>query len=508
MSEGRRNLLLLVLDTQRADHLSCYGYPLRTSPFLDQVAAEATRFAYAVAPAHWTAPTHASLFTGLYPSQHTVYQMDSTLPAEVTTLAERLQQVGYRTAGFSHNPLVGVVQNGLQRGFDQFAYYHDMVAGLLAFHFNPPKKAVNLAGRLRQGLRFAAAELLGYSQDTPLHYLSPLAQPLWQKGLELAQQSKTGQMRKALGAAARLLRERPDGRPVFAFINLMGVHVPYDPPSWAVERFMAGLARDTAARTYLRLANQWQTDVRNWLESEMDEGEYASIVNACYDAEVAAQDAQVGWLIEQLRASGILDETFVVIVADHGDHLGDRRRLNHIFGVYQSLVHVPLLIRDPDRRLRPGGVIEPFVSTRRIFHTLLAAAGAATAEEAGLALWEGEQPERYVFSEGFPLQWAIQRIESYRPGLVQRYGYDQPVRAVYGQQHKLVAWGKRRELYEVGNDPQERHDLSERLPAQVAELQGELAQFERQNQPAAVVVRREADDPGVLEHLRHLGYIE
>jgi arylsulfatase A-like enzyme len=508
MNHYRPHLLLLVLDTQRADHLGCYGYPFNTSPHLDKLAAEATRFAYPVAPAQWTAPTHASLFTGLYPSQHTVYQMDSVLPAELATLAERLQRVGYRTAGFSHNPLVGLVQNGLQRGFDQFTNYHDIAAGLLAFQFNPPKEPANVFGRVRRGLRLAAAELLGYSQRTLLHWLAPLTQPVWQKGLDLVQQSKTGQTRRALMAVARLLGEQQEGQPVFAFINLMGVHVPYDPARWTVEQFMADLAKDKPAGYYLQQANQWQVDVGNWLESEMEEDTYRAIVNACYNAEVAAQDAQIGWLIEQLRANGALDHTFLVIVADHGDHLGERRRLNHMFGVYQLLVHVPLLIRDPFGRLVAGEVVEPFISTRRVFHTLLAAAEAATAEEKQLALWEGERPERFVFSEGYPLQWAIQRIEKNRPGVVQRAGYDQLVRAVYGEEYKLVAWDGRQELYAIRTDPQEITDLSQQLPEQVAELQSQLNQFGEQTRPATTLVQREEDDPAVLQHLRHLGYIE
>jgi arylsulfatase A-like enzyme len=505
MSNNRPHLLLLVLDTQRADHLSTYGYPLPTSPCLDRLAAEATRFAYPVAPAQWTAPTHASLFTGLYPAQHTVYQMDSVLPVEVVTLAERLQQVGYRTAGFSHNPLVGLVKNGLQRGFDQFTNYHDVAAGLLAFQFNA-KTATNLAARLRGGLRLAAAEVLGYSQRTLLSRLAPLVQPLWQKGLEAMQWSKTGQTRQALAAVADLLRQPAEGRPVFAFVNLMGAHVPYDPPRWAVEQFMAGLPGDR--RHALRRANQWQVDVANWLASEMEASDYQAIVQACYDAEVAAQDAQIGWLLEQLRASGAFGHTFVVVVADHGDHLGERARLNHMFGVYQALVHVPLLIRDPLGRLSAGEVVEPFVSTRRIFHTVLAAAGAATAGEEGLALWHLGGPEPFVFSEGYPLQWAIQRIEKQRPGLVQRYGYDQLVRAVYDQNYKLVAWGGRQELFAVRDDPQEGNDLGLALPERVGVLQSRLGEFDREMQPAATLAQRQEDDPNVLSHLRNLGYIE
>ncbi|MEM7773550.1 MAG: sulfatase-like hydrolase/transferase, partial [Cyanobacteria bacterium P01_A01_bin.37] len=109
MSVRRPDIVFLVLDTQRSDRLSCYGYPLNTSPHLDALAADATLFRSAISAAQWTVPSHASMFTGLYPSAHQVLQSYSVLPDNLTTLAERLSAGGYFTAGFCNNPLVGVI---------------------------------------------------------------------------------------------------------------------------------------------------------------------------------------------------------------------------------------------------------------------------------------------------------------------------------------------------------------------------------------------------------------
>lgn len=117
------DIVFLVLDTQRLDRLSCYGYPLETSPHLDAFAADATRFTNAFAAAQWTIPSHSSMFTGLYPTAHTTVQSSSRLPDSIPTLAERLRAGGYHTAAFCNNPLVGVVNNGLRRGFDSFLNY-------------------------------------------------------------------------------------------------------------------------------------------------------------------------------------------------------------------------------------------------------------------------------------------------------------------------------------------------------------------------------------------------
>ena len=124
---SRPDIVLLVLDTQRADRLSAYGYPAQTSPNLDAFAADATLFRHAITPAQWTVPTHSSLFTGLYPSVHNTRQSFSILPKEIPTVAERLSENGYFTAAFCNNPLVGVVDNGLRRGFASFLNYSGLL---------------------------------------------------------------------------------------------------------------------------------------------------------------------------------------------------------------------------------------------------------------------------------------------------------------------------------------------------------------------------------------------
>jgi uncharacterized sulfatase len=125
----RPNILLIVLDTQRADRLSCYwseeerARQVPTSPNLDRLAAESTLFERAIAPAQWTIPSHASLFTGEYPSTHQTVQADLELSPALPTLAELLKLGGYTTVGFCNNPLVGILKNGLRRGFDTFYNY-------------------------------------------------------------------------------------------------------------------------------------------------------------------------------------------------------------------------------------------------------------------------------------------------------------------------------------------------------------------------------------------------
>ena len=127
MTSSQPHILFIVLDTLRRDRLGVYGYSRPTSPHLDAFAAEATRFDRAVAAAQWTVPSHASMFSGVYPTAHQVTQSSSRLSQTFATAAELLRFHGYHTAAFCNNPLVGVLNNDLQRGFNEFYNYASAV---------------------------------------------------------------------------------------------------------------------------------------------------------------------------------------------------------------------------------------------------------------------------------------------------------------------------------------------------------------------------------------------
>ena len=110
------NILLIVMDTARADYLSCYGHPHPTTPVLDRLAREGVRFATAISPAEWTVPSHASLFTGTFPSRHSAVNQHRYLDGRLHTLAEVLGRRGYRTACFTNNAFISEA-TGLNRGF-------------------------------------------------------------------------------------------------------------------------------------------------------------------------------------------------------------------------------------------------------------------------------------------------------------------------------------------------------------------------------------------------------
>ena len=503
------NIVLLVLDTQRADRLSCYGCPRPTSPNLDALATEATRFERAISPAQWTIPSHASMFTGVYPADHGAVQSYSVLPDSLTTLAERLQAGGYQTAAFCNNPLVGVINNGLRRGFDSFLNY----SGLLTSHPNQAGAAPNILDRYRQWFKRTLSGVLGKIQDIFARSewllslsFTPLMVPLWQAAL-----SFKGNTAKSLADAARLLGSQGD-RPKFCFINLMGTHMPYHPPRRFMERFAPHVLADKAARRYLR---QFNSDIYGWLAPLADplSDRDKAVLDGMYDAEVAAQDEQLGIFFEQLRASGALDNTLVIICADHGEHLGEKQLLGHTNALYNELTQVPLIVRDPRGQFAPGSTRPDAVSTRRIFHTALSAAGLATPEEAALDL-AATDAEDTIFAQGVPPQNVINLLRQRQPELVRERACDRTSVAVWDGTYKLQTklaedaiepLEDTLELYDIARDPGETLNLRDILPEEVERLQECLQGIDAK---AAAERADNLDDPEVIRRLRDLGYLE
>jgi arylsulfatase A-like enzyme len=510
------DIILLVLDTQRADRLSCYGHALETTPALDALAADATLFRRAVSAAQWTIPSHSSMFTGLYPSAHTTVQSFSRLPTTIPTVAERLYASGYYTAAFCNNPLVGVVNNGLRRGFQSFLNYSGLMTS------RPNQAGSRGRGPVDYWRQFFKRILMRFFErvqdsfarsETLLDFsFTPLMVPLWQTAL-----SFKGNTARSLNDAAKLLIERRptrDDQPVFSFINLMGTHMPYHPPRPAMERFAPHVLNSKAARRYLR---RYNSDIYGWLAplaGTIDE-EHKAIIDEMYNAEVYAQDALVGQFVQQLRDSGVLDNTLLLVVADHGDHLGEKELLGHVFSLYNELVHVPLLIRDPSGDFERGSTVEHTVSTRRLHHTILSAAGAAEPAEARLSLAhraENDPDRGRVFSEGVPPENVVNLLRRREPELIRRRHCDQTRRAVMHEDLKLIQTGddSNIELYSLRDDPYEQHNLVTDMSDEARRLRQQLHTFVASARDVAPDAEKVLDetDPVLSRRLRDLGYIE
>ncbi|MEN9226337.1 MAG: sulfatase [Thermostichus sp. HHBFW_bins_43] len=486
----RPNLLLIVLDTQRADRLSCYwsveerANRPHTSPNLDRLAAESTLFERAISPAQWTIPSHASMFTGEYPSTHQTVQADIELSPSFPTLAELLKFSGYTTVGFCNNPLVGILKNGLRRGFETFYNYGGALPTRPA-EGNPLPQPLNrlIAAYTQFWRKLSYPVQNAFARSDKLFQLAlqPWLVPIWTRlgNFKGNTAASIADLNRYLQQMARRQSDpRSTTQPFFCFVNLMEPHLPYWPPEPFVQKFAPYFKSNREARDFLRQYNgqpyRWMAPLPEPLSPLQ-----AQVLSDIYDAEVAYQDHLLGSVFETLRQTGLEHNTLVAVVADHGEGLGEHEFVGHAFVVYEELIRVPLLLRYPGH-IPAGKRISTPVSTRRLFHTLLEAAGFSPSlslgknraprvslkvrrEIARLSLARtlaGEDPEQgIVLSEAFPPHILIRAMENRDDQLLRSRACYDTRRALYEGVTKLIQTGEDPSLYNLEQDPAELRDL-------------------------------------------------
>lgn len=402
---GAPNVLLLVLDTQRAQSMGLYGYSRPTTPRLQDVATQAVVFDRAIASAPWTLPSHATMFTGRYNIELATGWFHG-LDDKFLTLAEVLRDHGYRTGGFVANTGFCNDWYGLHQGF---LHYRDEATGPGGI-LDATWLGRSLGGRIQSG--FGDHSRMGRRRADLINreFLD------WVDGI-------------------------PGGRPFFAFLNYFDSHAPYRAP----------------APFGLRYAGK---NSQYWFE-----GEQASVYSAealrglsdNYDGATAYVDSQVSLLMDALRQRGRLDNTVLVIVADHGESFGEHSWVGHGQSVYLPAIWVPLLIRYPGRV--PGGLrIQAPVSPRDIPATVMDLVGIAQS-----AAFPGASLARHWKdgSAGVPADTILSEF-----GLAQSL--------VVGRYHLVSRGNGRMELFDIESDGAEANDLAETMKDNLRALRAAL----------------------------------
>jgi arylsulfatase A-like enzyme len=360
------NVLLIVLDTVRADRLSVYGYERGTTPSLEQLAKRAIRFDEARATAPWTLASHASMFTGGLPHELAV-KWQTPLRTAYPTLAEYLGPKGYATAGFVANTEYCSYDTGLDRGF---THYEDYVIDLE--HLRP----------------FRTALLFDLAWDGVSELCLRMSRSRFQPILHWLMTPN----RKDAAAINRdflhwLSRRQEPRRPFFVFLNYFDAHAPYLPPEGTPFRF--GPGPRTLADFYL-LVELWRK-----IEKQRLIPHYRDLVRDSYDNCLAYLDERLGELFDTLQRRGVLDHTLVIVTSDHGEELGEHGLFEHGESLYRPEVRVPLLFVLPPPSQSPV-VVRETVSLRDLPATIVELVGlSAGAPFPGLSLatlWRDSSP--------------------------------------------------------------------------------------------------------------------
>ncbi len=310
-SPGRPNLLVITLDTVRADSLGLYGFSGRTSPGIDTFAAGGVVFDRAFSTAPWTLPSHASLFTGRWPHELSAGYA-SPLDGRYPTLAEYLSGHGYRTAGFVANYGYCGAASGLARGFQHYEDYPRSLGQIASSSTLVRNVADNF--RLRRLVK----------NDQHMNRLSA----------------------PELNARALDWLSANGGAPFFMFLNYFDAHEPYLPPPPFDRQFGPGRREGQHSPLHHWL---WNPAVAH---GNMGDAERTEEVNA-YHGAIANLDHHVNALLAALAQRGVLDQTLVVITSDHGEEFAEHGVYEHGYSLYRAGVHVPLVVVLPGRV--PGG---------------------------------------------------------------------------------------------------------------------------------------------------------
>lgn len=446
---ARPNVILILVDTLRADRTGWHGGGRALTPFLDGLAAQSAVFLRAYAASSWTAPSLASLFTSRYPTQHGQNHQGAALPHHVETLAGVLTNGGYSTmAILGHGGLTPA--QGLTRGFDVS------------------------------------------------HWVSGPARPL--------PKAQAAQVNADTLAALERLSPDARARPLFLYLHFMEPHLPYEAPDELVEQVLREAPNQAMARAAVAAVRD--KDTARALFERMQAATAASApapeqdtlrlgLEILYDAEVA--DRQLEQLFAGLRQRGLLEDALVVLTADHGEEFYEHGTYGHGTALYEETLHVPLLMW---RSTRQQAVrVDVVVSLIDVAPTVLDVVGLpvppsfvgrslapALAGRPGTDTASAEP----AFSEVYPLMASADR--------------QAPTRAVIRDSHKLIVRADGSELvFDLRADPGERAPLAD--AAERTALRRALDDFVARVAPDGAASGTTPLDAATRERLRALGYV-
>jgi arylsulfatase A-like enzyme len=481
------NIVLVVMDTARHDTVSSHEFP--------EIAAlqnEGTTYTSAFASAPWTLPSHGGIFSGQYSSKHGASAAAKHFPEDTPTVVEQFAQESYETVGISNNTWISG-EFGFGRGFETFRknwqyIQSDVDLGKIAREEEGFDKIRNVTHRLFDGNPLVNAANAIYGQF-------------------VRKRAEDDGARTTNEWVADWLDERDADRPFFLFINYLEPHLEYRPPEDHAERYLPDGVSYAEAMEINQDAWRYIAD-----EAEMTNRDF-EILRGLYRAELSYLDERIGELRRLLEDAGEWEETVFVVTGDHGENIGDHGLMDHQYCLYETLVHVPLIIHGGD--FTGGKKVDNLVQLTDLAPTLLDAAGIDAPEFREQAQGQSFHPEvdfdsrEYTFAEYMAPQPSMEALEK-RVGNAPEdlYKYDRSLQAIRSERWKLIRGSDgSKELYHVSEDSHETTDLSTEYPKKLVELESELDawldSFEHADVSSGIEMNADTKD-----RLEDLGYLQ
>jgi arylsulfatase A-like enzyme len=461
----RPNILLIVLDATRFDYLSTYGYPRENTPNLERLAEDGILFEKAFAAAPWTPPSHASLFTGTYPSKHGVDVNENLyLSEENRPLAEILRGNGYRTFGVLPDAHLSRAR-GFHKGFQEYIELWRIP------YFYPEYDWIDC---LMRNLLFG--------RDKRTYYTNRLIE--------------------------RWLKANWRGKdPFFIFLNYKTAHNSYQPPRAFRRKFASrpGPAVDMPKVKYYSREGGYPYMARRF---DVTEEEFA-ILKSWYAGAIAYMDFRLGELIQTLKNAGAYENTLIIVTADHGENFGEHHLGYHMFCLYETLIRVPLIMSWPaglPRGRRIGGLVSLTDVVPTLVDLLDLKGEGSDSDGTSLVPFDQRQYHDHIFAEFGRPHYMLKRLQSRFPG-DDFSRFDKGLRCIRTEQLKLIlASDGSEESYDLENDPKESCNLSSNQPEIAAELRDILANWGCSSETFSGAGKEPQENEAVRRSLEKLGY--
>ncbi|ELY54939.1 sulfatase [Natronococcus amylolyticus DSM 10524] len=476
------------MDTARYDE----SFGTAAPPTIADLCDNGTKFTNAFAAAPWTLPSHASVFSGQYPSKHgsnaTAKQFNPSAPSVI----EAFDEAGHETVAVSNNTWISG-EFGFDRGFDQFRKNWQFVQA----DADPVKIA-----RENDGIeRWKELARHIFDGNPPLNALNALY-----AFFQHRHGSDDG-AKRANDWVKEWLDDREESDPFFLFLNYMEPHLEYAPPQEYTEQHLPD-------GVTFKEAMQVEQDAFRYIagDLEMTERDF-EILRALYRGEIAYLDEQIGNLRESLKRAGEWEDTVFVVIGDHGENIGDHGLMDHQYCLYDTLIHVPLVIHGG--AFTNGGERTDLVQLTDLAPSLLDAADIEAPEFRDRLQGQSFHPQadtdprEYVYAEYMAPQPSMDALEKRVSNPSEEvYKYDRSLRAIRGTDWKLIRGSDgTRELYQVSVDQMEADNRSETEPEQAERLEQQLDDWlesftsEEDNTDADM-------DQNTKNRLEDLGYLQ
>ncbi len=458
----RPNVLIYMIDTLRADHASLYGYARDTTPFLKKLGVAGLVFENCQVQATWTKPSTASLLTSLYSFTHGIVNDYDTIPKGAATMAEQLRAAGYVTAGIVANPFAGRI-SGLQRGFD----YLDEWAVIQRYRNDAEDRGTDSAA------------------------VNKIVFPWLEQHRE---------------------------EPFFLYVHTTDPHAPYRPPAGFEEKFANPAETAEFNRTYKRLVDKREygggavVNRAGCLRNGVNPDRFIHQAMDRYDGEILHNDWSLEQLAGKLKQLGVLDNTLIVVVSDHGEEFWEHGWTAHGQSLYQELAHGVLLMWNPKLISAARRVAEP-VQLIDVMPTVL--------DLLSLKIPDVVQGQSLApFAKGQPFQrrgpvMTSRYASPHAKGFVPENGTDTVAlldanwKLIYRDKAKEVGMNKV-ELYDRRTDRADANNVAAQHPAEVSRMVTEIGKWldaEKQIKNFLGRGTQATMDPKTLEQLRSLGYL-